>query len=183
MKTIIVTGGLGFIGSNLIELLLSKKFKVINIDKVSYASITPYDSERDMWLPVLKSHKEKLEEFLQPPASMGSSYTIQTPNSIFMLHNDLMASLFFKDRFTQYTRFIPTAYSLSTIEDKVAFWRDLCTHMYDKAEDRNDITIGIYDRWDEIGEKWGFKPWPDKLAKEFFQTKFEKVWIDRKSVV
>jgi len=38
MKTIIVTGGLGFIGSNLIELLLSKKFKVINIDKVSYAS-------------------------------------------------------------------------------------------------------------------------------------------------
>ena len=38
MQTFIVTGGLGFIGSNLIELLLSKKFKVINIDKVSYAS-------------------------------------------------------------------------------------------------------------------------------------------------
>ena len=38
MKKIIVTGGLGFIGSNLIELLLKKKFKVINIDKVSYSS-------------------------------------------------------------------------------------------------------------------------------------------------
>ena len=38
MQTFIVTGGLGFIGSNLIELLLSKNFKVINIDKVSYAS-------------------------------------------------------------------------------------------------------------------------------------------------
>ena len=38
MQRFIVTGGLGFIGSNLIELLLSKKFKVINIDKVSYAS-------------------------------------------------------------------------------------------------------------------------------------------------
>ena len=37
-KTIIVTGGLGFIGSNLIEILLEKKFKVINIDKVSYSS-------------------------------------------------------------------------------------------------------------------------------------------------
>ena len=38
MKKVIVTGGLGFIGSNLIELLIKKKFYVINIDKVSYSS-------------------------------------------------------------------------------------------------------------------------------------------------
>ena len=38
MKKIIVTGGLGFIGSNLIDLLLKKKFKVINIDKGTYSS-------------------------------------------------------------------------------------------------------------------------------------------------
>jgi len=38
MKKIIVTGGLGFIGSNLIELLLKKNFNVINIDKVTYSS-------------------------------------------------------------------------------------------------------------------------------------------------
>ena len=38
MKTLLVTGGLGFIGSNLIELLLKNKFKVINVDKVSYSS-------------------------------------------------------------------------------------------------------------------------------------------------
>ena len=38
MKTIIVTGGLGFIGSNLIELLLEKNFYVINLDKISYSS-------------------------------------------------------------------------------------------------------------------------------------------------
>ena len=38
MHKIIVTGGLGFIGSNLIELLINKKFKVINIDKVTYSS-------------------------------------------------------------------------------------------------------------------------------------------------
>jgi len=38
MQKIIVTGGLGFIGSNLIELLLKKNFIVINIDKISYSS-------------------------------------------------------------------------------------------------------------------------------------------------
>ena len=37
-KNVIVTGGLGFIGSNLIELLLEKNFRVINIDKISYSS-------------------------------------------------------------------------------------------------------------------------------------------------
>ncbi len=38
MKKIIVTGGLGFIGSNLIDLLIKKKFFVINIDKTTYSS-------------------------------------------------------------------------------------------------------------------------------------------------
>jgi nucleoside-diphosphate-sugar epimerase len=38
MKTIIVTGGLGFIGSNLINILNKKNFFIINIDKVTYAS-------------------------------------------------------------------------------------------------------------------------------------------------
>ena len=37
-KKFFVTGGLGFIGSNLIDLLLKKNFIVINIDKVSYSS-------------------------------------------------------------------------------------------------------------------------------------------------
>ncbi len=38
MKKVIVTGGAGFIGSNLIELLIKKKYFVINIDKLSYAA-------------------------------------------------------------------------------------------------------------------------------------------------
>ena len=38
MHKILVTGGLGFIGSNLIAMLLKKNYSVINVDKVSYAS-------------------------------------------------------------------------------------------------------------------------------------------------
>ncbi len=42
MKKIIVTGGQGFIGSNLVEFLLNKNYFVINIDKSSY-SANPYN--------------------------------------------------------------------------------------------------------------------------------------------
>ena len=38
MKKVIVTGGLGFIGSNLIDLLIKKNYFVINIDKITYSS-------------------------------------------------------------------------------------------------------------------------------------------------
>ena len=38
MKTIIITGGLGFIGCNLIKLFTKKKYFIINIDKINYSS-------------------------------------------------------------------------------------------------------------------------------------------------
>ncbi len=50
-KKIIVTGGLGFIGSNLIKLLLDKKYSVLNIDKISYSS-SFYNTKE------FKNHKE-----------------------------------------------------------------------------------------------------------------------------
>ena len=42
MKKVIVTGGSGFIGSNLVKYLLKKKYFVINIDKLIY-SANPYN--------------------------------------------------------------------------------------------------------------------------------------------
>ena len=73
MKKVIVTGGLGFIGSNLIQLLLKKKYFVINIDKSSY-SANPYNvkdfkknknylffkldiNEKNKILKILQKHK------------------------------------------------------------------------------------------------------------------------------
>ena len=38
MKKIIVTGGSGFIGTNLVNFLIKKKFFIINLDKLTYAS-------------------------------------------------------------------------------------------------------------------------------------------------
>ena len=45
MKKIVVTGGQGFIGSNLVEFLLEKNYHVINIDKSSYSAI-PYNVKK-----------------------------------------------------------------------------------------------------------------------------------------
>ncbi len=45
MKKILITGGSGFIGSNLILLLLKKKYFVINIDKSAY-SANPYNVKK-----------------------------------------------------------------------------------------------------------------------------------------
>ncbi len=44
MKKIIVTGGSGFIGSNLVNYLIKKKYFVINLDKLTYSS-NKYDDE------------------------------------------------------------------------------------------------------------------------------------------
>ena len=38
MKKIIVTGGSGFIGSNLVNFLIKKNYYVINLDKLTYSA-------------------------------------------------------------------------------------------------------------------------------------------------
>ena len=69
MKKIIVTGGLGFIGSNLIELLLKKNFSVINIDKITYSSnlYNTKDFSRNVHYKFIKcdlNNKSKLNKII-----------------------------------------------------------------------------------------------------------------------
>ena len=64
MKKVLVTGGLGFIGSNLIKLLLKKNYYVINIDKVSYSSnkynLKEYDNNKNYKFIKLDINNKKL---------------------------------------------------------------------------------------------------------------------------
>ena len=47
MKKIIVTGGSGFIGTNLVNYLIKKRYFVINLDKLTYSSNTHNDEIRN----------------------------------------------------------------------------------------------------------------------------------------
>ena len=64
MKKVLVTGGLGFIGSNLIKLLLKKNYYVINIDKVSYSSnkynVKEFDNNKNYKFIKLDINSKKL---------------------------------------------------------------------------------------------------------------------------
>jgi len=79
MKKIIVTGGLGFIGSNLIELLLKKNFYVINIDKGTYSS-NLYNTK-----DFKKSKKYKYIKLDISDKKLGKIFTKYKPSGIFNL--------------------------------------------------------------------------------------------------
>ena len=69
MKKIIVTGGSGFIGSNLVDYLIKKKYFVINLDKLTYASnryLNKIRSKKNYKLiKVDISNKKKIVEILK----------------------------------------------------------------------------------------------------------------------
>ena len=75
MKKVIVTGGLGFIGSNLIEYLISKNYFVINIDKSSY-SANPYNlkhfkKKKYVFYKIDIGNKKKLYQILKKYRPIG----------------------------------------------------------------------------------------------------------------
>ena len=65
MKKILVTGGLGFIGSNLVDLLLEKNYFVINIDKISSLGLEQVDAQ------ILKE-KGLIRSALKPVKILGN---------------------------------------------------------------------------------------------------------------
>ena len=73
MKRFVVTGGTGFIGSNLVKFLLNKNYFVINIDKLSY-SANPYN---------LKNlHKEKNYIFFKADSVSYTHLTLPTNREV-----------------------------------------------------------------------------------------------------
>ena len=68
MQKIIVTGGLGFIGSNLIDLLLKNKYFVINIDKVTYSSnfynVKEFSKKNYKFIKCDINNKKKIKKIL-----------------------------------------------------------------------------------------------------------------------
>jgi dTDP-glucose 4,6-dehydratase len=69
MKKIIVTGGSGFIGSNLVNFLIKKKFFVINIDKLTYAANTYKNSNKSIknykFYKIDINDKKKIKEIIK----------------------------------------------------------------------------------------------------------------------
>ena len=75
MKKVIVTGGLGFIGSNLIKLLLKKNYYVVNVDKVSYSSnkynVKEYDNNKNYKFIKLDINSKKLTKIFKRYKPLG----------------------------------------------------------------------------------------------------------------
>ena len=86
MKKFIVTGGSGFIGSNLVKFLLKKNYFVVNIDKLSY-SANPYNLKEISGNKNYRFYKKDINskyEILKllyrfKPSPIGTRFSIMFP--------------------------------------------------------------------------------------------------------
>jgi len=72
-KQIIITGGAGFIGTNLIELLLKKtKYKIISID--NYSSGSTRNHIKDKRIKYINDNTKNISQIIKNPQSIISVF-------------------------------------------------------------------------------------------------------------
>jgi len=121
--------------------------------KDTYRVITPF-GEKGIY-ECLDKHADTLSDLLG--VKIGHSYVVQEPNSYYMHHCDPVATAFFShsihDKLNLIKYFVPTD-RVTTPEQDAAFFRDLCSYVYEAAEDRSDMFIGIKDRLAELKSEY-----------------------------
>lgn len=121
--------------------------------KDTYRVITPFGKEGTY--KILDEHANKLKQLFG--VKIGHSYIVQEPNSYYMHHCDAIATAFFShsifDKLNLIKYFVPCN-KTTTSEQDTAFFRDLCSYVYEAAEDRTDMFIGIKDRLSELKQKY-----------------------------
>lgn len=117
--------------------------------KDTYRVITPF-GEKGIYTE-LDRHAEMLEDILG--VKIGHSYVVQEPDSYYMHHCDAVATAFFShsihDKLNLIKYFVPTDRETTPEEDQ-AFFRDLCSYVYEEARDRSDMFIDIKYRLEEL---------------------------------
>ncbi|MAI39419.1 hypothetical protein [Alteromonas sp.] len=121
--------------------------------KDTYRVITPF-GKKGVY-NILDQHAEKLEELLG--VRVGHSYVVQEPNCYYMHHCDPIATAFFQhsthDKF-KLSEFLTADNRKLEQAELLCLFRELCSHIYDSAEDRSDVFIGIRSRIEEIKQKY-----------------------------
>ena len=129
MKKIIVTGGSGFIGSNLVNFLIKKKFFVINLDKLTYSSNKYHNENRNSknykFIKVDIVNKEKITKIIKtykPKVIFNLAAETHVDRSIDGPHNFIQTningtfSLLESLRFLQKKKINPQLIHISTDE-------------------------------------------------------------------
>ena len=85
-NTLIVTGGLGFIGSNLINLLLKKNYFVVNIDKKTYSAnfynTKDYSKSKEQKLIKCNVHNQKKLYKILLKYNTKGMYNLEAENKV-----------------------------------------------------------------------------------------------------
>ena len=81
LKKVVVTGGYGFIGSNLVKYLLKKNYFVINVDKLSYSAnlynLKELETNRYVFYKTDINNKNYFSKILKK-GKIGDTYHIST---------------------------------------------------------------------------------------------------------